>query len=187
LAAAEPAAAAPVAPLGGAEESARTTARSTRPDGDSSWQTLARAGKFEKALGTVDVRGFGAECERASSEELALLADVARFGRRPQQAIMALSSLRRRFPSSSLASVAAFNIARVHFDQRGAYDDAARWFRVYLKEQPGGPLAREAQGRLMEAQYRGGDRASASRTADAYLAANPNGPHARLARTLLGR
>jgi outer membrane protein assembly factor BamD (BamD/ComL family) len=58
---------------------------------------------------------------------------------------------------------------------------------VYLKEQPGGPLAREAQGRLMEALYRGGDRAGASRTAEAYLSANPSGPHARLARTLLGR
>jgi transmembrane sensor len=184
----EPVPVVPLPPVLSGEESARTTTgRGARPEVDSSWQALARAGKFEKALGSVDVLGFGAECERASSEELALLADVARFGRRPQQAIMALSALRRRFPSSGLSSVAAFNMARVHFDQRGAYDDAARWFRVYLKEQPGGPLAREAQGRLMEALYRAGDRAGASRTADAYLAANPNGPHARLARTLLGR
>lgn len=182
-----PAAAVPVVPLTSLDESVRGAARAARPEGEPSWQSLARAGKFEKALGSVDVLGFPAECERASSEELALLADVARFGRRPQQAIMALSSLRRRFPTSSLASVAAFNIARVHFDQRGAYDDAARWFRVYLKEQPGGALAREAQGRLMEALYRGGDRSGASRIADAYLAANPNGPHARLARTLVSR
>lgn len=187
---AEPAHVAALPPLSteDSREVSHATGRSAaRPEAEASWQTLARAGKFEKALGSVDVLGFAAECERASGEELALLADVARFGRRPQQAIMALSSLRRRFPSSSLASVAAFNIARVHFDQRGAYDDAARWFRVYLKEQPGGPLAREAQGRLMEALYRGGDRAGASRTAEAYLSANPSGPHARLARTLLGR
>jgi hypothetical protein len=187
VAAEHPAAAVPVVPPAGLDESARGAVRVVRPEGDSSWQSLARAGKFEKALGSVDVLGFPAECERASNEELALLADVARFGRRPQQAIMALSSLRRRFPTSSLASVAAFNIARVHFDQRGAYDDAARWFRVYLKEQPAGPLAREAQGRLMEALYRAGDRSGASRIADAYLSANPNGPHARLARTLVGR
>jgi TolA-binding protein len=174
-------------PLSNPDESTRASARVARPEAETTWQALARAGKFEKALGSVDVLGFPAECERASGEELALLADVARFGRRPQQAIMALTALRRRFPSGGLASVAAFNIARVHFDQRGAYDDAARWFRVYLKEQPGGPLAREAQGRLMEALYRGGDRAGATRAAEAYLSANPNGPHARLARTLLGR
>jgi TolA-binding protein len=178
---------APVAPNVPSDDAVRSNPRPARAEGELSWQALARAGKYGKALGSVDVLGFAAECERASDEELALLADVARFGRRPQQAILALSTLRRRYSSSSLASVAAFNMARVHFDQRGAYDDAARWFRVYLKEQPSGPLAREAQGRLMEALYRGGDRAGAVRAADSYLTANPSGPHARLARTLLGR
>lgn len=149
-----------------------------------SWQALARAGKFDKALGSVNAAGFGAQLERASSEELGLLADVARFGKRPDQAIQALTTLRRRFPGGSRAGVAAFKIARVHFDQRGEYAEAARWFRTYLREQPGGPLAREAQGRLMEALYRSGDRTGAERAAETYLTANPNGPHARLARSL---
>ncbi len=173
----------------GVSEPAKEAPRSLglRAPADGPWQDLARAGKFNKALGSLDATGFQKECERGSSAELSLMADVARFGKRPQQAILALSTLRRRFPGSAGASVAAFNLARVHFDQRGAYHEAARWFRTYLKEQPGGPLAREAQGRLMESLYRAGDREAAARIADAYLTSNPAGPHARLARTLLGR
>ncbi|MGC4092125.1 MAG: tetratricopeptide repeat protein [Polyangiaceae bacterium] len=161
--------------------------RAARPDGEPSWQALARAGKFDKAFNLVESSGFAAECDRATGEELALLADTARLSSRPQQAIQALTALRRRFPGSPRAGVAAFNIARVHFDQRGAYDEAARWFRTYLREQPSGPLVREAQGRLMEALYRAGDRDGAVKLAEQYLASNPNGPHARVARTLLGR
>lgn len=160
---------------------------SRRAEGETPWQVLARAGKYDKALGVVESTGFASECERASGEELSLLADMARLKNRPQQAIQALSVLRRRFPGSQRAGVAAFNIARVHFDQRGAYDEAARWFRTYLREQPSGPLVREAQGRLMEALYRSGDRDGAVRLAEQYLAANPNGPHARVAHNLLGR
>jgi len=171
----------------GRDGSPRALGHVGRSDPDSSWQALARAGKFERALNSVDQSGFSSECERASGEELALLADMARLNARPQQAILALNVLRRRFPGSPRAGVAAFNIARVHFDQRGAYDEAARWFRTYLREQPSGPLVREAQGRLMEALYRSGDRDGATRLAEQYLAANPSGPHARAARALLGR
>lgn len=174
-------ASAPAAPVrDGAASEAPRVASVEAP----SWQALARAGKFDKALGSVNAVGFSAQCERATSEELGLLADVARYGNRPEQAIQALSALRRRFPGGSRAGVAAFKIARVHFDQRGEYAEAARWFRTYLREQPGGALAREAQGRLMEALYRSGDRAGAERAAESYLAANPNGPHARLARSI---
>ncbi|HET9960597.1 MAG TPA: FecR domain-containing protein [Polyangiaceae bacterium] len=152
-----------------------------------SWQALAKKGKYAAALGLLEQLGFEAQCERVGSDELTLMADVARFGKRSDRAVLALQALRRRFSGSGAASVAAFSLARIHFDQRAAYDEAARWFRTYLKEQPGGSLAREAQGRLMEALYRGGDRAGAERAAEAYLARNPEGPHARLARSLLGR
>jgi TolA-binding protein len=174
-------------PAVGPSRDAVAPAAPRRVEGETPWQVLARSGKYDKALSAVEANGFAAECERASGEELSLLADMARLKNRPQQAIQALGVLRRRFPGSERAGVAAFNIARVHFDQRGAYDEAARWFRTYLREQPSGPLVREAQGRLMEALYRSGDRDGAARLAEQYLAANPNGPHARVAHTLLGR
>ena len=162
-------------------------AQSRNASAETGWQSLARAGKFGPALTILQQLGFQRECQRGSSAELALMADVARYGKRPDQAILALTTLRQRFPGTGQASLAAFTLARVHFDQRRAYDEAARWFRTYLKEQPGGALAREAQGRLMEALDRAGDRAAATQLAKSYLVTNPDGPHARLARSLIAR
>jgi tetratricopeptide (TPR) repeat protein len=153
------------------------------PDG---WQALARAGEYKQAYRRVS-SSFESECERLDAERLQLLADVARFGGSSERALGALGALRRRFPGGPAAGAAAFAIARIHFDQRAAYAEAARWFRTYLKEQPRGSLAREAQGRRMEALVRLGDRAEARKLAERYLAQHPNGPHARLARSLSER
>jgi hypothetical protein len=158
--------------------------RSASSNAAPSWEELARAGEYKRALARVSALGFEAECERLDAERLSLLADVARFGGSSERALSALSALRRRFSGSAAAGAAAFAIARIHFDQRAAYAEAARWFRTYLKEQPRGSLSREAQGRLMEALVRTGERAAASELARAYLAQNPSGPHARLARSL---
>jgi hypothetical protein len=177
---------APLAPVPSAKSPSAAGEGRTQPTaaGPSEWEALARAGSYKKAWSRVAAVGFEAECERLDADRLALLADVARFGGSSEQALGALSTLRRRFPASSAAANAGFAIARIHFDQRAAYADAARWFRTYLKEQPRGPLAREAQGRLMEALVRTGSHAEARSLAVTYLEHNPNGPYARLARSL---
>jgi outer membrane protein assembly factor BamD (BamD/ComL family) len=77
-------------------------------------------------------------------------------------------------------------LARVASDQRGSSADAARWLDTYLAQQPEGPLAREARGRLIEARERTGDHDGARRAARDYIARYPEGPHAELAQRLLG-
>ncbi len=151
------------------------------------WQSLARAGQYPEALAAIGIENFAAECERASLSDLGLLADIARFAHRPQAAIQAYTILRRRFPGGPRSAQAGFAMARLHFDQLGQYDDAARWFRTYLGEQPRGPFAREALGRLMEAEQRSGQLARAKETAARYLTRYPAGPHARLAERLVSR
>jgi hypothetical protein len=150
-----------------------------------SWQSLSGQGRFADAYAVIALDGFEAAVSRASVPELALLGDTARFAGKPADALTAYQALRSRGAGSSAAKQAAFSIARVHFDQRAAYAEAARWFRTYLAEQPGGPLARESEGRLMESLSRAGDRVGARKVAEGYLAKYPRGPHERVARQLL--
>ena len=114
-----------------------------------------------------------------------MLGDTARFAGAGGRAAQALQGLRRRFPGDSRAAPAAFHLGRLAFDARGAYADAARWFAIYLAEQPGGGFAREAAGRLIEARERAGDLPGARDAARDYLSRHPAGPHAGKARDLL--
>lgn len=152
-----------------------------------SWQTLAHAGRFADALAAARARGFAAECATGSESELRLLGDAARLAGDTHGAIHAFSTLRRRFPGGTHSAFAAFELGRLHFDQLGAYHEAIRWLNTYLSEQPSGRLAREALGRVMEAESKSGNANGARRTAELYLSRYPAGPHQKLARSLASR
>jgi outer membrane protein assembly factor BamD (BamD/ComL family) len=68
---------------------------------------------------------------------------------------------------------------------RGRANEAVGWFQRYLAEEPSGPLAREAAGRLIELYRQSGDAASVRSAAESYLKNYPTGPHAGLARSVL--
>lgn len=150
-----------------------------------SWQSLARSGRYMQALHAARSLGFEQECRRIGAEELSLLANVARYGQDSARETEALQALRQRFHGSKRASVAAFGLGRLEFDNHAAYAEAAEWFRIYLKEQPRGDLAREASGRLLEAAQRLGDGARSRELAERYLRDYAQGPHAELARGIL--
>jgi TolA-binding protein len=152
-----------------------------------SWEALAREGEYKKALAVVDRNGYDRTEQSLSALGLLRLADVARMGGKPQRAMRTLELVRRRFPGSKAASMAAYTLGVTEFDQRKRYAEAATWFSTYLREQPSGPLAREALGRLMEAQLRLGQREQAKATAERYLRAYPKGPHRDVANRLTDR
>jgi len=151
----------------------------------SEWRTLARRGSLREAFASAEASGFSQTCASASPAELLLLGDGARLSGKPERAVEALLALRQRYPSDPRRAAAAFALGKVAFDQRGAYEQAAAWFSTSLREQPGGPLAREAAGRLIEALRRADDSAGARRAAREYLDTYPEGPHADLARSVL--
>jgi hypothetical protein len=148
------------------------------------WQVLAQAGRFADALVAAKAQGFEAQCKHASAAELALLADLARYGHGVAEESRALHLLRERFPGTKRASLAAFGLGRLEFDNHGSYAEAAEWFRVYLKEQPKGALVREASGRLLEALQHVGRAGPTRELAAQYLRDYPAGPHAGLAHGL---
>lgn len=166
------------------QASASTIASASSPPRPS-YRDLAKTGRYADAVRAAEEEGFGDVCNRAGADDLMALADAARLAGSGARAIEALTAIRRRFPGHPHAATAAFVLGRAAFDQRGAYGEAARWFSLYLQEQPGGSLAREALGRLMECRERSGDRAGAREVAERYLAAYPSGAHADKAKRLL--
>jgi transmembrane sensor len=153
------------------------TAASSEPD----WKALAASGKHKHALAAAEKLGFSQEVARASLSELFVLADAARFGGSPARARDALLAARTRFGSRGRT---AFLIGKIAADQQGSAGEAAVWFETYLQEEPGGPLAEQALGRLLEIRRRG-DGATARAVAKRYLARYPQGAYAALARSVL--
>lgn len=156
--------------------------RAPRP----SWRELCAAGKFQDAIEAADREGFLRICAEGSPADLRDLADAARLSGDVPRSIVALTTLRRRFPGHDQAAESAFLLGVIAFDVRGAHRESAQWLTTYLSERPRGRLAREAAGRLVEAQEKSGDRAAAREAARRYLSEYPGGPHADLAKAIVG-
>ncbi|MEZ4232774.1 MAG: FecR domain-containing protein [Polyangiaceae bacterium] len=170
------------APPPAAPSSAPSAARAPGED----WQALARAGRFKAALAAAEAHGFSSLCTSLPADQVLELGNVARLAGNPARASEAYTSARQRFGGSSAAATAAFQLGRLAFDGSRDYAGAQRWFAAYLSERPGGGLAQEALGRLMESEHHLGDASSASLHAAEYLKRFPHGPHAALAHGIGG-
>lgn len=151
-----------------------------------SWRALAAAGRYSEAFAVAEAEGLDAIGDVAVAEDLLALSNAARFSGHGDAAVRMLGTIRRRFASTPSAAVAAFLLGRIAFDQHRAFAEAATWFETAAREDPTGPLAREAAGRLIEAADRAGDGPRARATASAYVKQYPTGPHSELARRLAG-
>jgi transmembrane sensor len=145
-----------------------------------SWIKLDEKGDYDGAYAAALSAGLASVLRASSSDELLRLAQVARLSGHRDTERQALVTCRRRFPGSERAAVAAYELGR-----SSSPSEASSWFDTYLGEQPSGPLAREASGRLVEARASAGDDRGARDAAARYLARYPDGPHAPLARRVL--
>jgi len=164
-----------------AEPEPEAAAAPAHPE-STSWQKLERQGKYAEALEAAQRAGIDGICASVPAEDLMALARAARLAGHQDTSARALRSCRVRFPGTTHAGTAAYLLG-----MSAGPAAAATWFSTYLKEQPGGPLAREAAGRLIESHQRAGNAAAARAAARSYLNTYASGPHASFARKVLGQ
>jgi hypothetical protein len=150
------------------------------------WTDLCRAGEFGQVVELAKQQGLARVMQSGTSADLAALGDAARLTRNVGIANDAYTSVRARFSSTPQAAAAAFYLGKIAFDQRHAYGVAVDWLNTYLKESPKGPFARDALGKLIEAETKSGRRSAAQEHARLYLERHPGGPHTDIAKQTLG-
>jgi len=144
---------------------------------------LLSAGKPSEVLSRAEARGIDWCVTNASVEDLAALADAARYGLRDRIARRALTALRERFPRSSRARDAAFFLGRIA--ESGSPSDGLRWYEKYLEEARSGLYARDALGRKLVLVQQVSGNEKARPVAEEYLRKYPTGTYAKVARAVL--
>lgn len=147
------------------------------------WTELVGKGKHDVVLAEARERGVASVLASGSAADLLALSDAARYGGDGSLAQRALQALRDRFAGSKAASDAAFLLGRMA-DDGGSPAAAIRWYDAHIAE--GGSFAAEALGRKMIAVKRSSGDAAARGVARQYLDRYPKGPHAAVARAILG-
>lgn len=149
------------------------------------WKSVAAEGRYAEALALAKTRGFDDLLDALPHDDLSELADTARLGKDAALARKAYLAVRSRFPDTTEAARAAFQLGRLSPKTSKGHRDAIEWFRAYLEERPSGAYVREARGRLLQSLLAVDERAAAKAVAERYLDAHPEGPHAKLARSIV--
>jgi TolA-binding protein len=162
---------------------ARAPVHAAAPDASRSWSAALAAGDFASIVEAAG-RDLPRTLRLASSDDLAALADAARYRRRDDLARQALEAQRHRFHGSQRAADAAFFLGRLDENDGAGLIHALRWYDRYLDEAPKGSYAAEALGRKMVAMRDLYGVTTARDVADEYVRRFPRGSYAGAAQAL---
>ena len=151
------------------------------------WADELSEGHAAAIVGDARRQGIARVLEGSDSEELAALADAARYQQDHALARQVLLAQRRRFPLTARAAEASFLLGRLADDSPGGVAPAVAWYDRYLAEAPDGAYASEALGRKMMVLERSHRRFAATAVAADYLRRFPVGTYARAAEAIVGR
>jgi hypothetical protein len=154
------------------------------PARDHGWASALARGQSESVVADAVALGLDGVFAQGSADDLAALADAARYTHRQDVARGALLAQRRRFAGSERARIAAFGLGRVE-DADQDFRAALTWFDTYLAEAPEGRYASEALGRKMTLVKTLDGNAAAKSLAEIYLRRFPGGTYAAAARAVL--
>jgi hypothetical protein len=147
-----------------------------------SWTADLSAGDFDVIISEAE-RDLGRALTARGTDDLAALADAARYRHHDDVARRALYAQRRRFPGSARAADAAFFLGRLE-ENGGGPGRALRWYDRYLDESPDGSYVAEALGRKMIAIREVSGPAAARDVAEEYVRRFPRGSYAGAAQAL---
>jgi len=159
----------------------RTAMRQPRPA--RSWPSALASGDFAFIVEDA-LRDLPHALDASNSDDLAALADAARYRRQDDLARRALDAQRRRFQGSPRAADAAFFLGRLDEKQGAGLVHALRWYDRYLNEAPSGSYVAEALGRKMVAVRDLYGVAQARTVAEEYVRRFPHGSYAGAAQAL---
>ncbi len=143
--------------------------------GRSSWRDMVAAGRSSDVVIEAETRGIRVTLARVVRDDLAALADAARYSRRNDVAGLTLHALRNRFPASDAARDAAFFLGRLEEADNPRSPRSLDWYRRYRAETPHGLYVSDSLGRemlIMQRLY--GDEAARAIGRE-YLARFPQG------------
>jgi hypothetical protein len=161
---------------------AHIPARVTHPAAKS-WSRRMARGDFEAVVEAAERRGIESVLAHGSRNELAALADAARYTRRNRLAGRALNAERDRFPETAEGREAAYFLGNLAEDG-GDRSGAVSWYGRYLREDAAGTYAAQALGRKMLIESRRSS-PTAGIDAEEYLHRFPSGSYADAARLIL--
>jgi hypothetical protein len=167
----------------GPGETAVRTSVQLRPGLD--WTAKLADGQAAAIVADATRRGIADILTASSSEEIAALADAARFERNEGLARRVLLAQRHRFPGTARAAEASFLLGRIDDRSDVSSTRALAWYDRYLSEAPTGPYVSEALGRKMMVLEREGRQAEATRIARDYLQRFPGGTYVHVAQALV--
>ena len=151
------------------------------------WRLLSEQGQFAEALSELEASGgFDRAFVSASSEELMLLADIARFAGRRGRAIQALRQLTNTFflsPQAPMAALTLGHLLSAANDLRGAADA----YSLNRRLSPGGEFAEDALIREFSLAIEGARLARAQALFTQYTQEFPEGRQQDSLRDELGR
>ncbi|HXU01625.1 MAG TPA: FecR family protein [Polyangia bacterium] len=159
--------------------------KASRAQKTRSWTASLSAGDFDTILDEAE-RDIGHVLATRGTEDLAALADAARYRRHDDVARRALMAQRRRFAGSPRAADAAFFLGRLDENGGRGHGPALAWYERYLDEAPRGSYVAEAMGRKMIAVEELHGAAAARNVAEQYIRRFPRGSYAGAAHALLG-
>jgi TolA-binding protein len=149
------------------------------------WQALLDQGRYNDLMMLVKKSGLEHWLLVLDLPELWRLAEAARYAKQDQEANQILLAVRKRFPATWHARVAAYLLGRLAMQQSQNSKIALKWFTTYLNEDPDGSLAEEALGRLISVYQTLGQNQEAQEAAKTYLQRYPNGMFTFLARSVI--